>query len=136
MSTAPTAAVPSREHALLLLRQMLLIRHFEEKSAELYMQQKIRGFLHLYIGQEAVAVGVMQALEPADSVVATYREHGHALAVSAGVGRFVVDRRVDQLDERLEQFLELVDEHPVGERDRRLRDRHVVTPCDLACKFE
>jgi pyruvate dehydrogenase E1 component alpha subunit len=59
---------------------MLRIRRFEEKCAELYSAGKIRGFLHLYIGEEAVAVGVMQALTPDDAVVATYREHGHALA--------------------------------------------------------
>jgi pyruvate dehydrogenase E1 component alpha subunit len=62
------------------LRQMLRIRRFEEKCAELYGAGKIRGFLHLYIGEEAVAVGVMQALHADDAVVATYREHGHALA--------------------------------------------------------
>lgn len=69
-----------REHAIKQLRQMLLIRRFEEKSAELYSASKIRGFLHLYIGEEAVAVGVMAALTPEDAVVATYREHGQALA--------------------------------------------------------
>ncbi len=76
----------SREHAMHLLGRMLLIRRFEEKSAELYSAMKIRGFLHLYIGEEAVAVGVMEALSPEDAVVSTYREHGHALArgVSAG----------------------------------------------------
>jgi pyruvate dehydrogenase E1 component alpha subunit len=58
---------------------MILIRRFEEKCAELYGAEKIRGFLHLYIGEEANAVGVMQALDPEDAVVATYREHGHAL---------------------------------------------------------
>jgi pyruvate dehydrogenase E1 component alpha subunit len=65
---------------------MLRIRRLEEKSAELYGAMKIRGFLHLYIGEEAVAVGVMEALTPEDSVVATYREHGQALArgISAG----------------------------------------------------
>jgi len=70
----------SREHLLDLLREMVRIRRFEEKCAELYQQEKIRGFLHLYIGEEAVAVGAMRALEPGDAVVATYREHGHALA--------------------------------------------------------
>ncbi len=70
----------SREHLLDLLYQMLRIRHFEEKSAELYMQQKIRGFLHLYNGEEAVSVGIMRALKPQDSIIATYREHGQALA--------------------------------------------------------
>lgn len=69
-----------REHALHLLREMLRIRRFEEKCVELYSATKIRGFLHLYIGEEAVAVGAMQALQPEDAIVATYREHGHALA--------------------------------------------------------
>jgi pyruvate dehydrogenase E1 component alpha subunit len=59
---------------------MLRIRRFEEKCAELYSAGRIRGFLHLYIGEEAVAVGAMQALGPEDAIVATYREHGHALA--------------------------------------------------------
>jgi pyruvate dehydrogenase E1 component alpha subunit len=59
---------------------MLRIRRFEERAAELYSLAKIRGFLHLYIGEEAVAVGVMQALTPDDAIVATYREHGQALA--------------------------------------------------------
>jgi pyruvate dehydrogenase E1 component alpha subunit len=58
---------------------MLRIRVMEEKCAELYTEEKIRGFLHLYIGEEAVAVGTMQALTPEDAVVATYREHAHAL---------------------------------------------------------
>ena len=70
----------SRAEAMALLGQMILIRRFEEKCAELYSTQKIRGFLHLYIGEEANAVGVMRALSPNDAVVATYREHGHALA--------------------------------------------------------
>jgi pyruvate dehydrogenase E1 component alpha subunit len=73
-------APPDREHALHLLREMLRIRRFEEACAELYSKGKIRGFLHLYVGQEAVAVGAMQSLEPDDAIVATYREHGHALA--------------------------------------------------------
>lgn len=72
--------VAVREHRLGLLRGMLLIRRFEEKAAELYSTGKIRGFLHLYIGEEAIAVGAMEALEPEDNVVATYRDHGHALA--------------------------------------------------------
>ncbi|MGZ4306442.1 MAG: pyruvate dehydrogenase (acetyl-transferring) E1 component subunit alpha [Solirubrobacteraceae bacterium] len=65
---------------------MLRVRRFEEKCVELYSATKIRGFMHLYIGEEAVAVGTMQALEPDDAIVATYREHGHALVrgVSAG----------------------------------------------------
>ncbi|MGE5650429.1 pyruvate dehydrogenase (acetyl-transferring) E1 component subunit alpha [Noviherbaspirillum sp. UKPF54] len=62
-----------------LLTDMLRIRRMEEKSAELYGAGKIRGFLHLYIGEEAVAVGALHALAPEDNIIATYREHGHAL---------------------------------------------------------
>ena len=62
-----------------LLTDMLRIRRMEEKSAELYGAEKIRGFLHLYIGEEAVAVGALRALAAEDNIVATYREHGHAL---------------------------------------------------------
>ena len=67
-------------HRRELLGQMLRIRRFEEKCVELYSATKIRGFLHLYIGEEAVAVGVMAALSDEDAIVSTYREHGHALA--------------------------------------------------------
>ena len=69
-----------RERAWPLLVSMTRIRAFEERCAQLYSATKIRGFLHLYIGEEAVAVGVMSALRPEDPIVATYREHGHALA--------------------------------------------------------
>ena len=69
-----------RAHLHGLYRQMLRIRRFEAKCVELYQAQRIRGFLHLYDGEEAVAVGVAAALEPRDAVVATYREHGQALA--------------------------------------------------------
>src|SRR5574341_2042171 len=82
MSGPAVAAPPAvgRDHALTLLRQMLLIRRFEEKAAELYSAGKIHGFLHLYIGEEAVAVGTLHTLAPDDAIVTTYREHGHALA--------------------------------------------------------
>ena len=73
------AAATSAGHRGELLRQMLLIRRFEEKCVELYSAAEIRGFVHLYIGEEAVAVGVNQALTPDDAIVSTYREHGHAL---------------------------------------------------------
>jgi pyruvate dehydrogenase E1 component alpha subunit len=69
----------NREQSLRILKNMILIRRFEEKCAELYGEQKIRGFLHLYIGEEAVAAGAMESLRPEDAVLATYREHGHAL---------------------------------------------------------
>jgi pyruvate dehydrogenase E1 component alpha subunit len=68
------------EPSVSLLHQMLRIRRFEEASAEQYSAGKIRGFLHLYIGQEAVAVGMIRELRDIDAVVSTYREHGHALA--------------------------------------------------------
>ena len=63
-----------------LYEQMLLIRRFEEQSGRLYMEGKIKGFLHLYIGEEAIAVGVMSALREDDYVITHYRDHGHALA--------------------------------------------------------
>ena len=63
-----------------LLYQMLLIRRFEEKAAEMYSQGKISGFLHLAVGMEASCVGAISALRPDDYVIGGYREHGHALA--------------------------------------------------------
>ncbi|MBZ5611262.1 MAG: pyruvate dehydrogenase (acetyl-transferring) E1 component subunit alpha [Acidobacteriia bacterium] len=74
-----SAPAVERTHAIECLKQMLRIRRLEERCAELYTAAKIRGFLHLYNGEEAVAVGVVQALGPEDGIVATYREHGHAL---------------------------------------------------------
>ncbi|QDW28672.1 pyruvate dehydrogenase (acetyl-transferring) E1 component subunit alpha [Arthrobacter sp. KBS0702] len=73
-------------HGRHLLLQMLRVRRLEEKCVELYSAAKIRGFLHVYIGEEAVAAGVVETLAAEDAVVATYREHGHALlrGVSAG----------------------------------------------------
>jgi pyruvate dehydrogenase E1 component alpha subunit len=86
------SAVPlDREHGLHLLRQMLLVRRFEERCVELYSATKIRGFMHLYIGEEAVAVGVMEALGPQDAIVATYREHGHALARGVPAGEIMAE---------------------------------------------
>ena len=70
---------------------MILIRRFEEKSAELYTKEKIRGFMHLYVGEEAVAVGVMQALKADDNVLSTYREHGHALARGIDAGAIMAE---------------------------------------------
>jgi len=76
----PSGPVPwDKPFALATLTDMLRIRRMEEKAVELYGQQKIRGFLHVYIGEEAVATGALRALQPQDNVVATYREHGHAL---------------------------------------------------------
>jgi pyruvate dehydrogenase E1 component alpha subunit len=77
-ATLPTGLDAGEARAL--LREMLRIRRFEEKCAELYSAGRIRGFMHLYIGEEAIAAGAMRALGPEDAVVSTYREHGHALA--------------------------------------------------------
>lgn len=77
--TALDVAGYGREFCLARLQGMLRIRRFEERCAQLYGETKIRGFLHLGIGQEAVVAGVMPNLRPEDKVVATYREHGHAL---------------------------------------------------------
>ncbi|MGY5850049.1 pyruvate dehydrogenase (acetyl-transferring) E1 component subunit alpha [Salegentibacter sp. F14] len=81
----------STKKAQKLLYQLLLIRRFEEKSAELYTREKIRGFLHLYIGEEAVATGVIQALQPEDYVLGTYREHAHALARDVEAGAIMAE---------------------------------------------
>jgi pyruvate dehydrogenase E1 component alpha subunit len=80
VSAEPSCAPVDAGRALRLLTDMVRIRRFEEACADLYGQGKIRGFLHLYVGEEAVAVGTLHALAPNDAVVATYREHGHALA--------------------------------------------------------
>jgi pyruvate dehydrogenase E1 component alpha subunit len=74
-----------------LLREMIRIRRFEEKCAELYSAGKIRGFLHLYIGEEAIAAGTMPNLGPDDAIVATYREHGHALARGVPAGAVMAE---------------------------------------------
>ena len=92
--TAAATGAPlrvGREHGLHLLREMLRIRRFEEKCAELYSAGKIRGFLHLYVGEEAAAVGVLQALRPEDAILATYREHGHALVRGVDAGRLLAE---------------------------------------------
>ncbi len=70
----------NRDEALTFYRQMLLIRRFEERCAQLYVEGKIGGFLHLYIGQEAVGVGAMSLLRPDDYFITSYRDHGYALA--------------------------------------------------------
>src|SRR5712692_3629703 len=75
-----TLAGLTREQLLEMHYKMALIRRFEEKSAEDYTRGKIGGFMHLYIGQEAVGVGSISTLRLDDKVLSTYREHGHALA--------------------------------------------------------
>jgi pyruvate dehydrogenase E1 component alpha subunit len=76
---APTVQELGGAFCTARLADMVRIRRLEERCAQLYGEQKIRGFLHLYIGEEAVAAGVMPNLRPQDNVIATYREHGHAL---------------------------------------------------------
>jgi len=72
-------------------RQMVLIRRFEQRSAELYQQGKIGGFLHLYIGQEAVVVGAVGAKQDGDHVITAYRDHGHALTVGTETQRIMAE---------------------------------------------
>jgi pyruvate dehydrogenase E1 component alpha subunit len=85
------SALPDRAHGLELLRAMIRVRRLEERCVELYQEERIRGFLHLYIGEEAVVAGALQALEPADAVVATYREHGHALLRGVPAGAILAE---------------------------------------------
>src|SRR5213083_2230795 len=89
------AAIPSARLdsalARALLTQMSLIRRFEEKAAEMYALGKIGGFLHLYIGQEAVAVGAMSTLRPDDYAISSYREHGHCLAKGSDPRRVMAE---------------------------------------------
>lgn len=80
-----------KSQARKLLYQLMLIRRFEEKAAEMYTKSQIRGFLHLYIGEEAVAVGVMDALSPDDNVLCTYREHGQALVRGVDAGAIMAE---------------------------------------------
>jgi pyruvate dehydrogenase E1 component alpha subunit len=75
-----TATEIDRARALALLSEMIRVRRFEERAAELYTVEKIRGFLHLCIGEEAISAGAMSTLRSEDNIVSTYREHGHALA--------------------------------------------------------
>lgn len=81
----------NRADLLSLYRQMLLIRRFEEKSAEMYALAKIAGFLHLYIGEEAVAVGAIAAIRPDDYVISAYRDHGHCLARGSDPGKVMAE---------------------------------------------
>src|SRR5436189_297957 len=97
-TVAPSARLDS-ELAKRLLTQMQLIRRFEEKAAEMYAMGKIGGFLHLYIGQEAVAVGATSVTRPEDYAVSSYREHGHCLAKGSDPKRIMAELfgRIDGL---------------------------------------
>src|SRR5205809_1420028 len=82
----------NHDEAFGLYKQMLLIRRFEERCAQLYVEGKIGGFLHLYIGQEAVGVGAISQMRPDDYLLAYYRAHGYALARGADP-RLLLSRR-------------------------------------------
>jgi pyruvate dehydrogenase E1 component alpha subunit len=81
----------TRDQALDILYKMLLGRRFEERAAEMYAMQKIGGFCHLYIGQEAVAVGAVSALQPDDYILCSYREHVHALVKGSEPRRIMAE---------------------------------------------
>jgi pyruvate dehydrogenase E1 component subunit alpha len=81
----------AREELLELYRQMVLIRRLEEKAAELYTAGQIGGFLHLYIGEEAIAVGACKALRPDDHLLTAYRDHGWAIARGLQPGRVMAE---------------------------------------------
>ena len=85
------AATHDRELMLSYYREMLLIRRFEEKAGQLYGMGLIGGFCHLYIGQEAIAVGVQHALKDGDSVITAYRDHGHMLATGMDPRRVMAE---------------------------------------------
>ncbi|MFB3819865.1 MAG: pyruvate dehydrogenase (acetyl-transferring) E1 component subunit alpha [Candidatus Methylomirabilales bacterium] len=92
-SAAPAdkSRLPEKKVVMDLLYQMLLVRRFEEKAAEMYAQGKIGGFLHLVVGMEASCVGAISVLRPDDYVIAGYREHGHALAKGADPRRCMAE---------------------------------------------
>jgi pyruvate dehydrogenase E1 component alpha subunit len=81
----------SRDELLRFYREMLLIRRFEEKAGQLYGMGLIGGFCHLYIGQEAVAIGMQHALSEGDSVITAYRDHGHMLATGMDPRRVMAE---------------------------------------------
>ena len=85
---APGSGLPerSKDELTRLYREMLRIRRFEEMCARAYTQGKISGFLHLYIGQEAIAVGTAEVMQPGDQVVTTYRDHGFGLSLGCDPG--------------------------------------------------
>ena len=85
------ASTLSRQMLLSLYRTMLRIRRFEEAVAELYSQGKVPGFVHLYIGEEAVAAGVCAALSPGDYIGSTHRGHGHCIAKGASLNRMMAE---------------------------------------------
>ena len=91
LADKPTVRELDKGQMIDLLRQMMLIRRFEEKAAEMYARQRIAGFLHLYIGQEATGVGAISAVNDDDYILTHYRDHGHALARGIDPGRVMAE---------------------------------------------
>jgi len=89
--TDPTKPRLTHAHVADLLNAMIRIRKFEDTCAELYTKGEIRGFLHLYDGEEAIAAGIIPCLGPDDRIVATYREHGHALVRGAAMRKVMAE---------------------------------------------
>ena len=110
-----STAEPGKDELLKFYRDMLLIRRFEERAGQLYGMGLIGGFCHLYIGQEAVVVGMSAAMEGADSVITSYRDHGHMLACGMdpkGVMAELTGRQLHAVKpERLQRML---DKHQLG----------------------
>ena len=79
----PHSSNITNDELIALYKMMFLIRRFEEKAAEMYVRGKITGFSHLYIGEEAVAVGAITELNERDYVISSYRDHGHCIAKGA-----------------------------------------------------
>ena len=86
-----TQTLTSPDQLKSLYKDMLLIRRFEEKAGQLYGMGLIGGFCHLYIGQEAVVVGVQSLLRPGDTIITSYRDHGHMLACGMDAGRVMAE---------------------------------------------
>ncbi|MCG8474262.1 MAG: pyruvate dehydrogenase (acetyl-transferring) E1 component subunit alpha [Cytophagales bacterium] len=91
MAKAKTSSKFSKETYMTWYEQMLLMRRFEEKAGQLYGQQKIRGFCHLYIGQEACVAGAVSALEKDDKYITSYRDHAHPLALGTEPKRIMAE---------------------------------------------
>jgi pyruvate dehydrogenase E1 component alpha subunit len=85
------SARPDSSGKIHFLTQMIRIRQMEEKAYEMYTKEKIRGFLHLYDGEEAVAVGIIENLDKEDGIVSTYREHGHALIAGMSMNSIMAE---------------------------------------------
>jgi acetoin:2,6-dichlorophenolindophenol oxidoreductase subunit alpha len=89
--TTPTAERLSRDDHVEMLRTMIRIRRFEERLATLFKRGELPGFVHLYLGEEAVAAGVCSALRPDDRITSTHRGHGHVIAKGARVDRMMAE---------------------------------------------